>query len=260
MARKKRASKKAAKKPKAPSASRWWRWSNVLHIGFNIAFPFAVLALIRGNLESLAVLLVLASKWRVFTVKPRHLIANIRANLTDFFVKMGTVIFMIQSDSATTQLIWTVWYVVWLTALKPKTSKAWMGVQAMLGQAIGLSALFQFSEEVDQWVILLFVWMIAYSSARHLLINYDEPWGKVVTYLWALFALELSWVLYKWTLLYGFIPQIVLILTAISYTAASLYDMSYNKKLKKSFMRQQIIMTALILIVIIVVADWRGQI
>lgn len=248
------------KPEKAPSASAWWRWSNVLHLGLNIALPFAMLALVRSNLESLAILLVVASKWRVFTVKPRHLIANIRANLTDFFVKLGTVIFIIDAESAIVQLAWTLWYVVWLTIIKPRTGKAWMGVQALIGQAIGLSAVFQFSESIDPWLLLTLVWVVAYASARHFITNYNEPWAGVITHLWALFSVQLAWILFKWLLLFGIVPQIVLILTAIGYLLASLYDASYQEKLETSFIRQQVFMTGLIIALVIFASDWQGQI
>ena len=255
-----RKTKKQTDNPKVPKGSRWWRWSNLAHLSLNISLPIALLVLVNINLELLAIIIALFSKWRVFTVRPRHLIANLRANFTDIFVKLGTLAFIIQADTNTAQLAWTAWYIIWLTLIKPQSSKIWMGLQAMAGQVIGLSALFQFSESLPPIMFLALVWLIATGTARHLLANYEDEWSRVIVLLWGLFVTELAWLSYHWLLVYLFVPQLVLILAVISYTLASIYDAAQKDTLERSFVRQQAIVATVTLAAIVMLGDWHGEI
>jgi hypothetical protein len=67
-------------------------------------------------------------------------------------------------------------------------------------------------------------------------------------------------VLNKWTLVYLIVPQIVLITAVIAYSLASVYDAHKEDKLKVSFVRQQALMSLIIMILLIVFADWQGNI
>ncbi len=235
-------------------------WSNVAHVILNIALPIVLLLMIRNNLIELSIVLALFSKWRVFTVKPRHLLANIRSNATDIIVKLSTLSFIIQSDTLSVQIAWTLWYIVWLTLIKPRSEIAWIGVQAQAAQIIGISALLQFSDRVPELTVLFSAWIIGVVSARHFVSSYEEPWLQPISYVWGLFVAQLTWVLYRWLLVYLFVPQIVLILTVVSYALGSIYHAHKNEKLKQTFVRQQLIMTGLVLLVVVVLADWQGQV
>jgi hypothetical protein len=235
-------------------------WSARFHLLLNITLPIVLLLMIRANLYELAIVLALFSKWRVFAVRPHHLAVNIRSNATDIVVKLGTLIFMIQYQQPWVQLGWTLWYIFWLTTLKPRSETFAMGLQALAAEVIGLSALFQFSNNIPEPILLIVVWIIALSAARHFLSNYEEPWARVIAHLWAIFVTQLAWVLNNWLLVYVAVPQLVIIVTLLSYVLASLYHAYMNETLRAAFVRQQVLMTTIVLIVMIVLADWHGQV
>lgn len=235
-------------------------WTSVALKILNGLLPLLLLLMIRLDLIELAVVLALFSKWRVFTVKPRHLVANLRSNGTDIIVKLGTLSFMIEAGSNTEQLAWTGWYVVWLTVIKPMSNHVGISLQAAAGTLIGLSALFQYSNDLPLLVLLVLSWFLAITTSRHLLSQHQETWVQVISYVWGFFVVQMVWVLYHWTLVYIFVPQIALVLIVVGYAFASIYHARKSDELKPSFMRQQFIMTTIALLVIALLADWQGSI
>ena len=228
---------------------------------FNFILPIALLLLIQSGLNELAIVVALFSKWRVFTVKPRHLLANIRANAVDIIVKLSTLSFMIQSvDSTQQQLAWTAWYVVWLVIVKPGSTKAWVAVQAMTAQVLGLSALLYYSNSIAVSLIVLCAWVIGISTARHFIGSYEEKDALLISSIWGFFVMQLTWTLGKWLLVYEFVPQLVFILVVVSYTIASIYNAYKLGSLKAAFARQQIVIGVIILLAITVMGDWQGDI
>ena len=144
--------------------------------------------------------------------------------------------------------------------LKPRSEVALAGAQAQAGQILGISALLQFSDRVPELTVVFGAWVVGVVSARHFISSYEEPWLRPISYIWGLFVAQLTWVLYRWLLVYLFVPQIVLLLTVISYALGSIYHVHKNDKLKQKFVRQQLIMTSLVIFVVIVIADWQGQV
>ena len=69
----------------------------------------------------MAVVVLLLSKWRMLAVKPRHWLANVRANLVDITVGLAVIAFMSGTGSLITQLIWAGLYSAWLILLKPRS-------------------------------------------------------------------------------------------------------------------------------------------
>ena len=226
---------------------------------FNFVLPIGSLLLIHFGLTPLAVLIVLFSKWRVLAVKPRHIMANLRSNSVDIIVKLSTLAFMIEAATLTEQIIWTIWYIVWLTMIKPASTRSWMKAQAAAAHFLGVSAILLLSNSLNHSLILLVIWLVALSSARHLISSYEEPRTQIMAHIWALFALQISWVMSKWLLVYVFVPQLIFILGVVGYALVSVYDAHKREELKMAFMRQQAIMTTVILILIILLADWQGN-
>ena len=235
-------------------------WSNIAHTLLNIALPIVLLLMVLSDLIELSIILALFSKWRVFTVKPRHFLANLRSNATDIIVKLSTLTFIIESDTLSVQIAWTAWYVLWLTYIKPKSSTVMMSIQAAAGQFLGLSALLHFSDRIPELTVLALAWVIGVVSARHFISSYEEPWMQPMSYIWGLFVAQLTWVLYRWLLVYVFVPQIAIIVTVIGYALGSIYHGYKQDTLKIGFMRQQVIMTIVLLLVVIVLGDWQGQV
>jgi hypothetical protein len=232
----------------------------VLYKTLNVALPITLLILVRVDLIPLAVLIALFSKWRVFTVRPRHLLANLRTNATDIIVKLSTLAFIVQADTFAEQSIWTVWYIIWLIVIKPASSKNMVSFQAAAGHILGVSAVFLFSNTLTDFVLLFFVWLIALTSARHFLSSYEEGETKMIASLWGFFVLQMAWVLNKWLLVYVFIPQLIFIIGVIGYGLASIYNAHKTETLKPALVRQQIAMALLVIVALVVIADWRGSI
>lgn len=234
--------------------------SFVIHKLLNIALPIGLLLLIRLDLVELSVLIVLFSKWRVFLVRPRHMLANLRTNAVDIVVKLSTLSFMIQSEHLSQQIAWTAWYIVWLVVIKGGSSKYWVTTQAVAGQILGLSAIFSYSNTINDLVLMIVVWFLSLASAKHFFSSYEETMGPVKSQLWALFVVQLAWILNRWILVYIFVPQVIFIVAVVGYCLGSIYDAQKQDKLKSSFVRQQVIMSSLILVLIIFFADWQGSI
>src|SRR5690349_12048340 len=119
-------------------------FSQLLHIGLQIALPAAILILVRlgGAFVQLAIVLILIAKWRMFAVRPRFWAANLRANAVDITIGISAVLFIANSPLGYMQILWAVLYAVWLVIIKPSTNTLVVAVQAMLAQLVGLTALF----------------------------------------------------------------------------------------------------------------------
>ncbi len=247
-------------KKKAKSAQNKQRlsFSNLAHTALNVILPVVVLALIRLGLVEIAVGLVILSKWRIFSVKPRHWLANIRSNAIDIIVNFSTLAFIIDATTFSAQLAWTAWYILWLIVIKPRSDTVAVAIQALAGLFLGISALFQYSG-LSAVTVLLGVWLIAISTARHFLSSYEEPYNKPYSYLWGLFVVQMTWVLYNWTLVYFVVPQLSLVVGVIGYTLASLYDQSKREVLSTKVVRQHLILATVIVAVIVALADWSGS-
>lgn len=246
-----------SKKAKITQPHHRLSFSNIAHALLNAILPIVVLSLVRLGLNELALGLVILSKWRIFAVQPRHWLANLRSNAIDIIVNLATLAFIIDASTFTAQLAWTVWYIVWLIVIKPRSNTFAVAVQAISGLFLGLSGLYLFTG-LNEVFVLLGVWLIATSTARHFLGSYEEPYTRPLSYLWGLFVVELAWVLHRWTLAYFGVPQLALIVGVIGYTLASLYDQSKREVISSKIVRQHLVLATVIVIVIIAMADWSG--
>jgi hypothetical protein len=238
-------------------------WGELLHVIFNAVLPFALLVLVNLELTLIAIALVFLSKWRMFAIRTNHLPANIRANATDLVVKLSALSFMIQLEELGPQLIVATAYAVWLLLIKPQTSKAWISVQALMSQFIGITALMLLSQSdaMSELMLLLGIWVVVYVTSYHFLSSFDEVMSKVIAKIWALLGLELAWLFIHWNLAYfSIIPQYALVQAALSLVAGDMYYAKQNDKFDASRLRFYIIATSVIVVVLIISADWNGQI
>jgi hypothetical protein len=111
-------------------------FSHLLHLALNIALPIAVYILVRTDFVSIAILLILISKWRMFAVQARYWVANMIANGVDIMVGIALVLFMASTASGWWQLVWAVVYGIWLVWLKPRSDVLSVSAQAMVGQIL----------------------------------------------------------------------------------------------------------------------------
>lgn len=234
-------------------------FAHFVHIGLNALLPAIIFVMVRIDFAGLALAIVLLSKWRMLAVKPRHWPANIRTNSIDIIVSISFLIFMQHAPSASWQLIWALSYGAWLIFLKPASNTLAVTAQAMLGQILGLMALFLDMADKPSFVLVVLTWLVTYSSARHFLSSFDEPHIRLLAYLWAYFSVALVWVLGHWLLYYNFVSQPTLLLTIIGYSLAGLYYLHETDKLS-ALVRRQLIMVALALVFIVIVfSDWGDK-
>ncbi len=234
-------------------------YSHFLHIILTILLPVILYILVRIDFAPLAVALVLLSKWRMFSVKARHWPANIRANAVDIIVGVSTVMFMAKTFSQGVQLVWVGLYIGWLLFIKPKSSSLWVGIQAMIGQAIGLMALFTVYGNANTAWLVLATAGVCYVAARHFFSAFDENLGRTISYVWAYFGASLTWLLSHWLIYYGVVAQPVLILTVVGYTMATLYYLRHTDRLSANLQRQFIFVLTAILLFLIVFSDWSDK-
>lgn len=234
-------------------------FAHLLHILFTIILPLLIFVLVRINLIGLAVTLVLLGKWRMFAVKPRHWPANIRGNAVDIIVGISVVIFMAYTDSQALQLIWAMLYSGWLILLKPQAGALGVSAQAMIGQVVGLSALFLRWGDAPLYILVLSAWVICYVSIRHFFTSFEEPLTRFLSYIWAYFAAALVWLLGHLLLFYGDVSQPALLLSVIGFGLASLYYLEKDDRLSQLLRRQIIFITMTIIIIVLVFSDWGDK-
>lgn len=238
-------------------------WGNLAHLALSISVPLSVWLLVRLELVPIAVAVVLASKWRVLAVQPRHWLANIRANSSDLIVNFSFIVFLYQAQTVASNLLWVGLYISWLVYLKPQSRELMVGVQSLLTHFIGLTALFWLSDQIAEMVLVVIAWLIALSASRHYLSHFEEPLTRLISFGWAFVVAQLCWVLNRWLVIYPLssdvvIPQPAIIVALIAYILGSLYHLSIHGKLRRVYLRQYIIIGSLILLVIVWQTDWRS--
>jgi hypothetical protein len=197
----------------------------------------------------------------MFAVRPRFWPAIIRANAVDIMVGVSIVVFMQQaSDHVWIQLLWVVLYAVWLLVLKPGASLLQVSLQAFVGQLAGLMALYLIWADGPLIGLVAATAVICYVSARHFFDSFDEPYSRMLSYLWAYFAAALVWVLGHWLLYYGVIAQPTVVLTVVGYGLAVLYYFDHLDKLTPLLKRQMLTIMFVVLLVLIIFSDWGDKV
>lgn len=215
--------------------------SEVLYIGFNIAFALAVLLLtIAFSSPWVAYALVLLSKWRVFAVRPRFWFANIQTNLLDVLVGLSVVTLIWQSTGAIfSQIFIAVLFALWLLVLKPRSKRRLVVLQAGIAQFVALTALFSQAYQVYAFVVVILTWLIGYIVARHVLTTFEDDNVTVLSMAWGLIVAEISWLAYHSTTGYGvlgvmMVPQVALVVSLIGFGVYSFYSHHHEASSGKS--------------------------
>lgn len=204
--------------------------ANILHILFYVVYVLLVLFLIvlfpTAPWAALAV--VLLSKWRVISVRPRYWWANILSNLTDTMLGLGVVILMWVSSSLPIQIILALAYIVWLVSIKPQHKRHIVVIQAGVAQFVALWALFSVGYMIPLFVLVMTVFVIGFGAARHALSAYDEVDRGLLASVWGFVIAQLGFVAWHWTIAYSItstlkIPQIAIIIAALAFLAEKSY-------------------------------------
>ncbi len=233
--------------------------SSAVHTFLNIFLAVLILAIIADpiSLPGAAVAVLLLSKWRMLAVKPRHWLANIRANIVDVSVGLAVIAFISGTGSLITQLLWVGLYSCWLILLKPRSDTFSIALQAMIAQALALVAFYESFSNSSVVMVVLVTWLICYSSARHFFSGFEDEDAHLISHVWGIFGAQMAWVLSHWTLTYGFVPQIALLLTVIGYSLAVCYYLHSLSRLKVNVRNQFIFVTILVIVVVALFSEWQ---
>lgn len=203
----------------------------------NVALAAALLAIVWGiGSPYAAFALILLSKWRIFAVRPRYWFANLQANMVDIIVGISTVVLLYAAHGAVAvQVVLTLLYVGWLLIIKPRSKRTYVAIQAGTAVFLGVTALMTVSFDWIASPVVLLMWVIGYSAARHVLGSYDEAHISFYSLVWGLLFAEIGWLAYHWTFAYTLpglgdikLPQVAFIALAMSFMAESVYA-SYTR-------------------------------
>jgi hypothetical protein len=235
-------------------------FSYILHQGLNILLPLLLFILVRTGFSEIALVLILISKWRMFAVRPRYWLTNIRSNGVDIMVGVSILIFLTHTDSAYFQLLWVAIYILWLTILKPGSSMLSVSLQALIGQFLGLVAMYIWLSGSPLYQLIIVAWVICYLAARHFFTIFEEPFTSLYSHTWGYFAACLTWILGHWLLFYGDFAQPAIIISSMSLGLGSLYYLKRNDRLNVVLRRQIVAILIAVIVVILVFSNWSSKI
>jgi hypothetical protein len=234
-------------------------FSHPIYVGLNVLLPILAWILVRIDFVSVAIILILLAKWRIFAVRPRYWLTNIIASGIDIIVGITFVLFVANTISGWWQFFWVVAYIAWLTGLKPRSDVVSVSLQAMIGQLLGLSVLYLKFGDTSLVGLVAGTWVVAYLAARHFFTSFVEPHTVLLAQLWAFFAASLAFILGHWLLFYGDIAQITVLLTTIGYGLAALYYLEASERLTAILQKQLLLIMGAILLIALALSNWSGS-
>lgn len=219
-------------------------WSEVIYILLNILLAFAILGVIYWTKSPLAGFgLFLVSKWRLLAVRPRYWVAHVLSNMVDIIVGLSVVILLYAANPQSLatglapQIVIAMLYISWLLLLKPRSKRTYVTAQAGIGLFVGITALMIVSPDWPASLVVLFAWIIGVSTARHVLLAYEEQaYLSLFSLLWGFLVAEITWLGYHWTIAYDMVgtgsiklPQLTIIITLLGFLTERVYA-TYNKR------------------------------
>jgi len=241
--------------------------SSFLHIIFNLALGVgSILITYLTHSWVPGLILVLISKWRVFAVRPRFWLLNIKSSLVDLTV--GASFILLTYCSGTSLLpvhyLLAAGYTSWLIFLKPRSTERATEAQALISVFLGSAAATLMFASSDAILLALVCFIICYGATRHVLIQTDDNDFSLVASTVGLIAAEIAWLSQSWLIVYSFtntgiiLPQLSFILTVLAFAFGSIYKSTLRNhgKLKFSEIAAPLVFTILI---IFIVTIWFSQ-
>ncbi len=231
-----------------------------MHALLNIALAAALFALVATGSWSLAIALVLVSKWRILAVRVRYWWANALANIVDLTVSLSTIVLLYLAGTSGQYGVWlqlaiAALYALWLVVAKPRSGERWIKLQATIGLFVGSWAVLALAHAIPLVVVLLLMYAIAYGSARHVLVAREEDQPSLLAMVFGLIVTELTWVIYHWTVAYGLeaagelkLPQGSIVIVLLGFLIERLYTLLGHGK----SIRSAEVLTPLIFVVLVV--------
>ncbi len=235
-------------------------FSHTFYFVYNALLPLLVYVLVRGHFLPLALSLILLSKWRMFAVRPRFWLANIRANAIDIIIGVSVLAFMVAAESEWLRLLWAALWAGWLIYVKPKADTFWISLQALIGFTAGLMALFLAWDHAPLFALVSAAGLLCFFAAHHFFYSFDEPYMRLLSYVWGYFGAALVWILGHWLLFYGFIAQPTLVLVSLGFGLGTLYYLDHFDRLSRNIRRQTVFIMVIVVLVVLTFSDWGGKI
>lgn len=251
--------------------------SNIAYVLLNIflAIVTTVLVIVTDSWVAPCLLIIL-SKWRVFAVRPRYWLANVKSNIVDITIGISFVAFIyaVGNDATTTRFVLTALYAIWLLFIKPRSDQKFIDLQAGLALFMGtaMTAMLFFEPiqfnlfgltlfEPDALFLVVLNFIIGYSAARHVLIAGDENHVGLLSLTHGLIVAEISWVSYHWLISYNIVrtelavPQLAIITTLVSFATLSIYQSYVNRdgQIKRSDIMLPIVFSAALILIILLI-------
>lgn len=241
--------------------------SSMVHVLLNLLLGVgSVLVTVLSGNPALGLILVVASKWRVFAVRSRYIWLNFKLNLVDLIVGVSVVLisYFSGSEFLPVHFLLMAFYSVWLLFIKPKSSEAMATLQSLIAVFLGTSAavvmvMMTNPENVITLVILEFI--IGYAGSRHVLSQSDEKDFTFSTMICGLVFSEVTWLAHSWLIVYPFsetgiqVPQLAIILTifAFLYNYARAAIIKYREDFRFKQIALPVIWGVLLIGVIVIV-------
>lgn len=236
-------------------------FSHSLYLLLNVLLPVLVFGLVRADFVTVALVVILLSKWRMFAVRPRFWLANIRANAVDLMVGLSALALIAGTDTNWLRFAYVGIWAVWLLFIKPRNDILWVSLQAFLGQAVALTALFSAFDHASLSTLVLATGFICFFSAHHFFYSFEEQHIRLLAYMWAYFGAALAWILGHWLIFYySVVAQPTLIVVTMAFSLGTLYYLDHFDRLSQLVRRQILFILVTILVVIVAFSDWGDRI
>lgn len=200
--------------------------SSTVHVFLNLLLGIgSVLITVLSGSPLLGILLVLVSKWRIFAVRARYFLLNLKSNLVDLIVGLSVVLLAYYAGTAFLPMhfILMIFYCVWLLFIKPLSSENATQVQSLIAVFLGMSAATIMTSSLNAIVIILISFLIGYAASRHILVQSNDKDFTLTTLVCGLIFAEIAWLCHSWSIIYTFgasgirIPQLAIILTIFAF-------------------------------------------
>lgn len=198
----------------------------MVHVFLNLLLGVgSVLVTVLSGSPLLGLILVFASKWRVFAVRARYLWLNIKSNLVDMIVGISVVLLTYYTGTTflPVDFLLMAFYSVWLIGIKPLSSEPATLAQSLIAVFLGISASVFMTATLEPIILVLLAFLIGYAASRHVLSQTNDNDYTLTTLVCGLVFAEIAWLCFSWSIVYTFgntgirIPQLAIILTIFAF-------------------------------------------
>ena len=239
------------------------RLINLTVAASRLSLLFALWLLVEFNLIPLALFLVLLVKWRAFAIKPHWWWPRLRMNFVDLAIGLTVVFFLAASiDNTFGQIFWLSFYGLWQFVFKNWSSVHGCIFQGLICQTLAIASLFYYNpfSRPNHFLVIAAIWLISYFSARHSISWLEEsPLKSAWPPVWGLFSLQLATVLLHWQIWLGPIPHFVFLQTIINLSLLYGFYWHSSGKLKPADRRQLIAISLVLVLIVLLFANWQSQ-